>query len=168
MKTGDSPTTEKLREALIKSVEIARAGQKEKPPVDPPARLKQFLAFRKFPERALNQVREVVETDEEFRERVVAAIKEEDVSRVGWLWLVRPKGGNRSVRSWPRWPNRSRSRLLVLRASWRWNRSCKEPTVFLRRSSVSGRRLTKTATRPNPRLFKPVPKPAKLLRWQAD
>ena len=92
MKTGDSPTTEKLREALIKSVEIARAGQKEKPPVDPPARLKQFLAFRKFPERALNQVREVVETDEEFRERVVAAIKEEDVSRVGWLWLVRPEG----------------------------------------------------------------------------
>lgn len=94
MKPGDSPTTEELRDALMRSVEIARAGQKEKPPIDPPARLKQFMAFNKskFTERALNQVRQVVEADGEFRERVVAAIAEEEVGRIGWLWLTRPDG----------------------------------------------------------------------------
>ena len=92
MRPGDSPTTEELRQALLKSVEIARAGQKEKPPIDPPARLKQILTFKKFSERALGQVREVVESDEEFRERVVEAIGEEDTGRIGWLWLTRPDG----------------------------------------------------------------------------
>ena len=91
-KPGDSPTTEELRETLMAAVEVARAGQKEKPPVEPPARLKQLLAFRKFPERALGQVREVVEADEEFRTRVVEALEESEVSRVGWLWLARPEG----------------------------------------------------------------------------
>ena len=92
MKSGDSPTTEELKEALIAAVEVARAGRKEKPPLDPPARLKQILAFSKFPERALGQVREVVETNEQFRGRVVAATDEENLSRVGWLWLARPDG----------------------------------------------------------------------------
>lgn len=92
MKPGDSPTTEGLREALMKSVEVARAGQKEKPPIDPPTRLKQVLAFKKFTERAMGQVRQVVETDDEFRERVIAASVEQDMSRVGWLWLTRPDG----------------------------------------------------------------------------
>ena len=92
MRTGDSPTNEVLREALIAVVEVARAGQKEKPPVDPPMRLKQLLTFKKFSERALGQVREVVENDEEFRERMVEAINEEKAGRVGWLWLARPDG----------------------------------------------------------------------------
>ena len=92
MRTGDSPTNEVLREALIAVVEVARAGQKEKPPVDPPMRLKQLLTFKKFSERALGQVREVVENDEEFRERMLEAINEEKAGRVGWLWLARPDG----------------------------------------------------------------------------
>ena len=92
MKQGDIPKTEELREALMASVEVARAGQKEKPPIDPPPRLKQFLAFKRFPERALNQVRAVVESDEEFRERVVAESDEEAMGRIGWLWLTRPEG----------------------------------------------------------------------------
>lgn len=92
MKPGDSPTTEQLREVLMQLVEVARAGQRENPPVDPPARLKQVLTFKKFTERAMDQVREVVESDDEFRDRVIDAISEEDVSRVGWLWLTRPDG----------------------------------------------------------------------------
>lgn len=92
MKPGDNPTTEQLREVLKKSVDVARAGQKEKPPIDPPPRLKQILTFKKFSERALDQVREVVESDEEFRERVVEAVGEEDLDRIGWLWLTRPDG----------------------------------------------------------------------------
>ena len=43
MKPGDSPTTEELREALIAAVEVARDGKKEKPPIDPPTRLRPFL-----------------------------------------------------------------------------------------------------------------------------
>lgn len=77
---------------MIAVVEVARAGQKEKPPVDPPMRLKQLLTFQKFSERALGQVREVVENDEEFRERMLEAINEEKAGRVGWLWLARPDG----------------------------------------------------------------------------
>ena len=92
MRPGDSPTNEALRETLIAVVEVARKGLKEKPPVDPPTRLKQLLTFKKFSERALGQVRQVVEDDEEFRERVVEAISEEKMSRVGWLWLARPDG----------------------------------------------------------------------------
>ena len=92
MKSGHSPSTMELRQALMKSVEVARAGQKEKPPIDPPARLKQVLAFKKFSGRAMDQVRAVVDDDEEFRERVIAAIAEEDVGRMGWLWLTRPDG----------------------------------------------------------------------------
>ena len=92
MKQGDSPKTEELRDALMAAVEVARAGQKEKPPIDPPARLKQVLAFKRFPERALEQVRAVVESDEEFRQRVVADTDEEAMGRIGWLWLTRPEG----------------------------------------------------------------------------
>lgn len=92
MKPGDSPTTEELREALLKAVEIARAGEEEKPPIDPPARLRQILAFKKFSARAMEQVRAVVETDEGFRERVVAGVDEEAMGRIGWLWLTRPEG----------------------------------------------------------------------------
>lgn len=92
MKPGDSPTTEELREALLKAVEVARAGAKEKPPIDPPIRLKQILAFKKFSARAMEQVRAVVEADEEFRARVVADVDEEAMGRIGWLWLTRPDG----------------------------------------------------------------------------
>lgn len=92
MKPGDSPITEELRAALLKSVEVARAGEKEKPPIDPPARLKPILTFKKFSARVMEQVRAVVETDEEFRERVVADVDEAAVGRIGWLWLTRPEG----------------------------------------------------------------------------
>ena len=92
MKPGDSPTTEQLRDVLMQSVEVARAGQKEKPPIDPPPRLKKVLMFKKFTERAMDQVREVVESDDEFRDRVIDAITEEEVGRFGWLWLTRPDG----------------------------------------------------------------------------
>ncbi|WP_419926650.1 hypothetical protein [Candidatus Poriferisocius sp.] len=92
METGDSPTSEALKEALIAVVEAAREQQKEKPPVDPPTRLKQLLTFKKFSERALGQVRQVVESDEEFRRRMAEAVDEEKTGRAGWLWLARPDG----------------------------------------------------------------------------
>ena len=94
MESGRSPSTDELKDALIKSVEVAQAGQKEEPPIEPPARLKQFMGFnkRKFPARALEQVRKVVDADGEFRERVAAAVDEEEMGRIGWLWLSRSDG----------------------------------------------------------------------------
>ena len=94
MKPGHSPSTDELKDALIRSVEVAQAGLKEKPPVEPPSRLKQFMEFnkRKFPARALGQVREVLEADGEFRDRVVDAVAEGEMGPIGWLWLTRPDG----------------------------------------------------------------------------
>ena len=92
MKEQDNPTTDDLRDALIAAVGVARDGKEEKPPVDPPTRLKQFLTFKKFSERALTQVRAVVESDDDFRERVIDGTEEDDVGRIGWLWLTRPEG----------------------------------------------------------------------------
>ena len=94
----DGPKTQELREALLKSVEVARAGQREKPPIDPPARLKQILAFKKFSGRALEQVREIVEADDEFRERTAASAAEGEIGRIGWLWLTRPDGWRQECR----------------------------------------------------------------------
>ena len=92
VKAQDNPTTDELRDVLIAAVAVARDGKEEKPPVDPPTRLKQFLTFKKFSERALTQVRAVVESDDEFRERVADGTEEGDVGRIGWLWLTRPEG----------------------------------------------------------------------------
>ncbi len=92
MTNADFPSTEKLRDSLIAAMEVARAGLKEKPPIDPPPRLKRFVGFAKFTRQALGQVRAVVEDDEEFRERVAAGIDENGVGRIGWLWLTRPEG----------------------------------------------------------------------------
>ena len=92
MKPGDSPSNEELREALAAALSVARDGKEAKPPIDPPARLKPILTFKKFSAQAWGQVREVVDSDDEFRDRVVAAVDEEAMSRVAWLWLSRPGG----------------------------------------------------------------------------
>jgi len=89
---------QELRDALLKSVEVARAGQSEKPPIDPPAQLKKILAFKKFPGRSLGLVRETVEADDEFRERVAASVAEGEMGRIGWLWLARPDGWEQECR----------------------------------------------------------------------
>ncbi|WP_419917680.1 NYN domain-containing protein [Candidatus Poriferisocius sp.] len=94
-----SPAIDELRQVLVAAVEAAKAGLKEKPPIDPPTRLKPLLRLTtKLPDRALSQVRGVVDSDEEFRGRVVESVKEEDLGRVGWLWLTRPDGWEQECR----------------------------------------------------------------------
>ena len=41
---------------------------------------------------ALSTLKRVLDTDLEFRERVVAVTEEADVGRAGWLWLTHPEG----------------------------------------------------------------------------
>lgn len=71
---------------------MAAAGQRLRPPLLPPPSLKPFLRFQKIPPAALGPVRRVVETDAEFRARVMLVATEELVGRAGWLWVHRPDG----------------------------------------------------------------------------
>jgi len=54
--------------------------------------LKPLLRFSRLPSRALDIVREVVDTDDAFRERLLAETTEADVGELGWIWLSRPDG----------------------------------------------------------------------------
>jgi len=50
------------------------------------------MRVARLPDRMLETVRQVVDDDAEFRERVVTAADESDLGRPSWLWLVRPEG----------------------------------------------------------------------------
>lgn len=70
---------------------VARAGLAADPTVLPPAALRPYLNFSKQTARSLEAVARVVDADDEFRARVVAAVDEAQVGRAGWLWLARPE-----------------------------------------------------------------------------
>ena len=57
-----------------------------------PPGLRPFVRFSKLPTPAVVAARRAVDGDEEFRERVAAAVTEAEVGRAGWLWLTRPEG----------------------------------------------------------------------------
>jgi predicted RNA-binding protein with PIN domain len=71
---------------------VALAGARVHPPVAAPSALRPFLRFQKLPAAALTPLRRVVESDEEFRERVADVANEELVERGPWLWIHRPEG----------------------------------------------------------------------------
>jgi predicted RNA-binding protein with PIN domain len=54
--------------------------------------MRPLLGFARLPARALDVVRRVVDEDEAFRDRVVVAAEDVDLSRPAWLYLVRPEG----------------------------------------------------------------------------
>jgi len=60
--------------------------------VPPPTALRPYLTFAKQNPRSLDAIARVVESDDEFRARVAAAVDEDGVGRAGWLWLTRPAG----------------------------------------------------------------------------
>jgi predicted RNA-binding protein with PIN domain len=81
-----------LRPALELAWAVAKAGSQIRPGVPAPGRLRPLLRFAKLPDRALSTLRQVVDEDDEFRERVARVAEETDLGRAGWLWLVRPDG----------------------------------------------------------------------------
>ena len=81
-----------LRPALELSWAVAKVGSQARPPLRVPGRLRPIMRVARLPDRMLETVRQVVEDDAEFRERVVAAADESDLGRPSWLWLVRPEG----------------------------------------------------------------------------
>jgi predicted RNA-binding protein with PIN domain len=81
-----------LRSALQFAVDIAREGQKRKPPVRYPAGLKRYLQTPRLPMEALSPVRRIVETDDAFRTLIAKAATPELVDPVGLVWLSRDDG----------------------------------------------------------------------------
>jgi predicted RNA-binding protein with PIN domain len=62
------------------------------PIVPPPPALRPYLGFAKLGPRSLGEIARIVDGDAEFRDRVAAAVVEDDVGAAGWLWLTRPDG----------------------------------------------------------------------------
>ncbi len=62
------------------------------PPIPAPTPLRPFLRFQKLPPAALAPLRRVVESDDEFRDRVAVVANDELVDRAPWLWIHRPEG----------------------------------------------------------------------------
>jgi predicted RNA-binding protein with PIN domain len=81
-----------LRSALQFAVDIAREGQKRKPPIKYPAGLKRYLQMPRLPKEALSGVRRVIEADEAFRSLIAKAATPELVDAVGLVWLSRQEG----------------------------------------------------------------------------
>ena len=83
------------------AVRVAVEGLALDPAEPVPVRLRPILRFRKFTAAARATVREVLESDDEFRARVVAVADEEDLGRYGWLWLTRPDGWEQELQAVP-------------------------------------------------------------------
>jgi predicted RNA-binding protein with PIN domain len=81
-----------VRPALELALAVARAGEREQPPVPAPRALRPVLGFTRLPATALDAARRVLDDDEAFRGRVAEAASEEELGRVAWLFLVRPEG----------------------------------------------------------------------------
>ncbi|HEC10578.1 MAG TPA: hypothetical protein ENI86_13610 [Acidimicrobiales bacterium] len=94
----DKDLAARLRPAMEAVLNTARNGRKAVPPVDVNPALVPFLRFRRLPGRALDVVREVVESDSDLRERVVAEVEPDEVGELGWTWLTQAEGWAEAVR----------------------------------------------------------------------
>ncbi|HEX4864220.1 MAG TPA: hypothetical protein VFV02_09120, partial [Acidimicrobiales bacterium] len=86
------PPVSMIRAALELSWAVAKVGSQARPPLTVPGRLRPLMKVSRLPDRMLSTVRDVVDSDEEFRARVTQAADEELLARPSWLWLVRPDG----------------------------------------------------------------------------
>jgi Mg2+ and Co2+ transporter CorA len=81
-----------VRSALERALEVARQGEAAEPVVPAPRELTPYLGFRQLSGPAAVTVRRLLDEDEDFRGRVVAATTPEEVDAAGWLFLTRPDG----------------------------------------------------------------------------
>lgn len=88
----EAAVVDELRPAIELAFHFARSEARsgEGPALSPA--LKPLLRFSRLPSRALDIVREVVDTDDDFRQRLLAETTEADVGKLGWIWLSRPDG----------------------------------------------------------------------------
>lgn len=83
---------ELLRPALEAALEVAKAGERTRPPVAAPQALRGVLHFKRFPAAARDFAKRAIDEDEDFRERVADEVTEAQVGAAGWLYLTRPEG----------------------------------------------------------------------------
>lgn len=84
-----------VHDACRLAIEIARAGERAEPPMPSPAAIRRVLGFQRLSAATYAAVAAVVDEDDEFRARVVAALGDEapvEVGPAGRLWLERPDG----------------------------------------------------------------------------
>ena len=83
---------DELRPAIEFAFHLARAEARDGGHHPLPPALKPLLRFSRLPTRALDIVREIVDVDDAFRERVLDEVSETEVGELGWIWLSRPDG----------------------------------------------------------------------------
>ncbi len=91
-----------LTDALQLAVVVARTGSEARPPIPPPASFRPFLRHAKWTPRTMAAVRRVVDDDEEFRARVLAAseaLPAGSLTESSQLWLGRPDGWSARLES---------------------------------------------------------------------
>lgn len=88
-----------VRSALERAIEVARQGVEATPTVAAPKELVPYLSFQKLTGPALAAVLRVLDGDDGFRSRVLAATPPEDVTAAGWLALSRPPGWQELLRA---------------------------------------------------------------------
>ena len=86
------PSDELLIGALERAVVTARRDASTVDAPAPPTKLRPVLRFAKLPSRALQTVRAVLDSDDEFRARVAEGATENELGRASWLFLERPEG----------------------------------------------------------------------------
>lgn len=74
------------------ALDVAKRDAKKKPPIPAPSRLAPMLRFAKVPAKAKDVILEVIDTDEDFRDRLLEKADEKTVGRVGMSYLERPNG----------------------------------------------------------------------------
>lgn len=78
--------------AIERAIRIAKKGKKAKVKVAPPPRLVPLLSFKTMPDKAKETVLEVLDTDDDFRERVAEGVTEAKHGRFTFSYLTRPEG----------------------------------------------------------------------------
>jgi YacP-like NYN domain len=81
-----------LRPALELAFLVAVVGSRQRPPIAAPASLRPFLGSQKLSTAARQPLVEALDTDIDFRLRVLAVADEATVGAAGMLWLSRPDG----------------------------------------------------------------------------
>lgn len=81
------------------AISVAKKGQKAKPKVPAPTKLVPFLSFANLPAKAREKVIEVVDSDDEFRERLAEKVTEAKHGRFAYSYLARPDGWDTYVSS---------------------------------------------------------------------
>ncbi len=79
------------------AIRVAKRGQKAKPKVPAPTKLVPFLSFANLPAKAREKVIEVVDTDDEFRQRVAEKVTEAKHGRFAYTYLARPTGWEKYI-----------------------------------------------------------------------